>query len=269
MLFYCDDTAALQQTRAEEWLPLLPDWRGRQALGYRNVPDQNLCAAAYLLLRYACAQNGLYELPEFQYGENGKPFFSPKGERLQFNLSHCCEGIACGIAKTAIGVDMQELVDDYEALWDMVCSAGEKRWIRCSDEPVRAFTKLWAMKCYSGGKLLSAADSPFGKALSTSQCVQYCLDWPAVISCVAGVKDMTELQASMAQVIAIQKVTKERIGIALSTVLSISELGTGIGPFLLGGLVGICGFQWMYVLAGVIVIFCGAAYAFCSVKKYV
>lgn len=75
--------------------------------------------------------------------------------------------------------------------------------------------------------------------------------------------------AAMAQVIAIQKVTKERIGIALSTVLSISELGTGIGPFLLGGLVGICGFQWMYVLAGVIVIFCGAAYAFCSVKKYV
>lgn len=53
------------------------------------------------------------------------------------------------------------------------------------------------MKCYSGGKLLSAADSPFGKALSTSQCVQYCLGWPAVISCVAGVKDMTELQASM------------------------------------------------------------------------
>ena len=44
---------------------MLPDWRGRQALGYRNVPDQNLCAAAYLLLRYACAQNGLYELPEF------------------------------------------------------------------------------------------------------------------------------------------------------------------------------------------------------------
>ena len=51
MLFYCDDTAALQQARAEEWLPLLPDWRGRQALGYRNILDQNLCAAAYLLLR--------------------------------------------------------------------------------------------------------------------------------------------------------------------------------------------------------------------------
>ena len=146
MLFYCDDTAALQQARAEEWLPLLPDWRGRQALGYRNILDQNLCAAAYLLLRYACAQNGFYELPGFQYGENGKPFFSPEGERLQFNLSHCCEGTACGIAKTAIGVDMQELVDDYEVLWDRVCSAGEKRWIRCSGEPVRAFTKLWAMK---------------------------------------------------------------------------------------------------------------------------
>ena len=53
------------------------------------------------------------------------------------------------------------------------------------------------MKCYSGGKLLSATDSPFGQAMSTSQCVQYCLDWPAVVSCVAGVKNMPELQASM------------------------------------------------------------------------
>ncbi len=56
---------------------------------------------------------------------------------------------------------------------------------------------ITVMKCYSGGKLLSAKDSPFGQALSTSQCVQYCLDWPAVASCVAGVKNMKELQASL------------------------------------------------------------------------
>lgn len=56
---------------------------------------------------------------------------------------------------------------------------------------------ITVMKCYSGGKLLSATDSPFGQAMSTAQCVQYCLDWPAVASCVAGVKNMKEMQASM------------------------------------------------------------------------
>ena len=55
---------------------------------------------------------------------------------------------------------------------------------------------ITVMKCYDGGKLLSASDSPFGKAMTTAQCVQYCLDWPAALSCVAGVKNMEELQAS-------------------------------------------------------------------------
>ena len=55
---------------------------------------------------------------------------------------------------------------------------------------------ITVMKCYDGGKLLSASDSPFAKAMTTAQCVQYCLDWPAVASCVAGVKNMDELQAS-------------------------------------------------------------------------
>ena len=56
---------------------------------------------------------------------------------------------------------------------------------------------ITVMKCYAGGKLLSAADSPFGQAMSTSQCMQYCLDWPAVVSCVAGVKNQKEMQASL------------------------------------------------------------------------
>ena len=72
--------------------------------------------------------------------------------------------------------------------------------------------------------------------------------------------------AAMGQVLAIQKVSKERIGIALSTVLSVSELGTGIGPFLLGGIVGVWGFSGMYILAAVIALICGGVYAFCCKK---
>ena len=56
---------------------------------------------------------------------------------------------------------------------------------------------ITVMKCYAGGKLLSASNSPFGQAMSIAQCVQYCLDWPAVVSCVAGVKSMEEMVSSM------------------------------------------------------------------------
>lgn len=75
--------------------------------------------------------------------------------------------------------------------------------------------------------------------------------------------------AAMGQVIALQKVEKERFGIALSTVLSISELGTGIGPFLLGGFVSLVGFHCLYEGLAFIVILCGIMYYVCCKKQYI
>lgn len=75
--------------------------------------------------------------------------------------------------------------------------------------------------------------------------------------------------AAMGQVLAIQKVAKDRFGIALSTVLSISEFGTGVGPFVLGGLLGICGFHWLYLLAAGIVLLCGIMYYICQKRAYI
>ncbi len=75
--------------------------------------------------------------------------------------------------------------------------------------------------------------------------------------------------AAMGQVLAIQKVPQERFGIALSTVLSISEFGTGVGPFVLGGLLEVCGFRWLYLLAAGMVILCGGAYYFCRKRAYI
>lgn len=75
--------------------------------------------------------------------------------------------------------------------------------------------------------------------------------------------------AAMVQVLAIQKVSRERFGIALSTVLSVSELGTGVGPLLLGGVIGIWGFHWLYLLAAGIVLLCGCAYYLCRRRAYI
>ncbi len=71
--------------------------------------------------------------------------------------------------------------------------------------------------------------------------------------------------AAMGQVVAIQKVTKERIGIALSTLLAISELGTGVGPFVIGGLLSCISFQLLYLIMSIIVFISAIAYFVCKI----
>ncbi|MCI1272963.1 MAG: MFS transporter [Clostridiaceae bacterium] len=71
--------------------------------------------------------------------------------------------------------------------------------------------------------------------------------------------------AAMGQVVAIQKVKKERIGIALSTLLAISELGTGVGPFVIGSLLSFISFQLLYLIMSIIVFISAIAYFVCKI----
>lgn len=49
------------------------------------------------------------------------------------------------------------------------------------------------MKPFHGGQLLSDSTSPFNKALTKNQCIQYALDRPAVLSVVPGVRSLKDL----------------------------------------------------------------------------
>lgn len=50
------------------------------------------------------------------------------------------------------------------------------------------------MKPFCGGQLLDDAASPFGKALTDYQCMQYELDKPAVLTLLPGVQRMNDLK---------------------------------------------------------------------------
>ncbi len=50
------------------------------------------------------------------------------------------------------------------------------------------------MKPFGGGILLNSETSPFGKAMSVLQCLQYALDRPAVLTCLLGVGSVSELE---------------------------------------------------------------------------
>lgn len=53
---------------------------------------------------------------------------------------------------------------------------------------------LSVMKCTAGGQLLNAQQSPFKRALTPVQCIQYALDKPGVLSVVPGMKNVSELE---------------------------------------------------------------------------
>lgn len=61
---------------------------------------------------------------------------------------------------------------------------------RCEAEGVG----ISVMKAFSGGQLLDAATSPFGRALSEYQCMQYALDRPGVLTVLPGVRSREDLK---------------------------------------------------------------------------
>ena len=60
---------------------------------------------------------------------------------------------------------------------------------RCEAEGVG----ISVMKAFSGGQLLNAKTSPFGKALDEYQCIQYALDKPGVLTVLPGVRNKADL----------------------------------------------------------------------------
>ena len=57
---------------------------------------------------------------------------------------------------------------------------------------------ITVMKALGAGRLLDQRTSPFKWALTTPQCIQYCLDRPAVLSCMIGVSSVDELKIAAA-----------------------------------------------------------------------
>lgn len=65
-----------------------------------------------------------------------------------------------------------------------------KLYQRCETEGVA----ISVMKAFSGGQLLNARTSPFKKALTEYQCIQYALDKPGVVTVLPGVRNRADLQ---------------------------------------------------------------------------
>jgi len=98
--------------------------------------------------------------------------------------------------------DMQPPTEDCEDLWadDSYASAlqniapeREKLYEMCESRGVG----IDVMKVFGGGDLLSAVDSPLGRALTPVQAIEYALTRPAVSAVMIGCKTQEELTAAI------------------------------------------------------------------------
>ena len=65
---------------------------------------------------------------------------------------------------------------------------------RCEKEGVG----ISVMKPFSGGQLLDASQSPFGKALTPYQCIRYALDKPGILTVLPGAQSVKEVESLLA-----------------------------------------------------------------------
>lgn len=74
-------------------------------------------------------------------------------------------------------------------------SAGERMELyrRCEAEG----TGISVMKPFSGGQLLNERTSPFGRALTQYQCIQYALDKPGVLTVLPGIRSAEDVRQLM------------------------------------------------------------------------
>ncbi len=144
-LLYCDNVNGLSKKQYADLLAFVSEQRKNKILKYLKLEDRILGLTSFALLNYGLHMKGLLSL-DFSYSTNqyGKPYV--RGSMFEFNISHTNNAIACAIANTTVGVDIQEKIYEYQNVMEYVCSSSEIEHISASISPVECFTKLWTLK---------------------------------------------------------------------------------------------------------------------------
>ena len=106
--------------------------------------------------------------------------------------------------------DMQPATEEVEDLWaeenynnalQNIDADREKLYETCE----RLGVGIDVMKVYGGGDILNELDSPFGRALTPVQAINYALTRPAVAAVMLGCKSIDEMKAAIAWCTASEK----------------------------------------------------------------
>lgn len=139
----------IQQTDEEELTSVLnriPLWRREKALRFAHRQGRVECALSYLeLCRGLREEYGICEMPEFGYGEHGKPYLL-HFPHIHFSLSHCRQAVGCLLSDTPCGLDIESERVCTPSLIRYTMNDDEVRQIEESSHPNKAFLQLWTRK---------------------------------------------------------------------------------------------------------------------------
>jgi len=99
--------------------------------------------------------------------------------------------------------DLQPASEDVDSLWADESYADALHNIDPDRESLyeiceREGVAIDVMKVYGGGDLLDGENSPFGRAMTAVQCIEYALTRPAVAAVMVGCKSIDEIAAAVA-----------------------------------------------------------------------
>jgi len=124
----------------------LPEWRREKALSFKHLSGRRECALAYQLLADTLREEyGMDSPPPFAYNVHGKPFLGNRPD-IHFSLSHCRTAVACLVADSPCGVDVECIRNAKPSLVRYCMNEEEAELIFRSANPDMTFTELWTRK---------------------------------------------------------------------------------------------------------------------------
>lgn len=144
MKIYIDEN--INDFDLDDAMTLLSEQRREQVARYKLEGPRRQAVAAYLLLRKALREMyGIHDAPVFEYDANGKPSILGHPE-IFFNLSHCRKAVACVVADSPVGIDVEETCRFSDSIARYTLDDEEYESVVKADNPSQAFIRLWTMK---------------------------------------------------------------------------------------------------------------------------
>lgn len=130
-----------------ELYKLLPAERKNRVNRYHKVKDQIQSILSYSLLMYGCVIRNQFRPSdiEFVFNEGKKPYCRSHNF-VEFNISHCDLGVAVALSNYSIGIDIQDIYQDFETILSVAFSKFEIDDINTSGEKNKIACKYWALK---------------------------------------------------------------------------------------------------------------------------
>lgn len=145
MIYYIDHIDTLGDDVIELLLPYVSSERMAYAGRYRFRNDRVQSLLAYILLRIGLYEEyGICHMPKIGISETKKPFLE-EYPQIHFNLSHCKNGVACGIADSPLGVDIQHYVEFKDGVAAYFMTPSEIQRAKQGNADVE-FTRIWTLK---------------------------------------------------------------------------------------------------------------------------